>query len=162
MRSVGADGAVTMAKRGGNISRLIEWADCADGIDTRKLRRGDTLVIRTCNTYYTLRLEDPASGSGVAVSDGEFITSESDANLLGASLSGRGFMLKVGWVLLGFKMVLSGPRGELLTSPVRGVAVNGMPYLRSVGTHGVGSRRNPSRRCQSPPAPPVVPSLILQ
>jgi len=124
-----------MARQKVSISRLIEWAESVDGIDTRQLRPGDTLVIRTCNTFYTLRLADPARGSGVAVSDGEFITTESDASLLGASLSGRGSMVKMGWVLLGFKMVLCVPRGELLTSPVRGVAVNGTPLIRATGLH---------------------------
>jgi hypothetical protein len=124
-----------MAVRQVCINSLIEQADIADGIDTRRLQAGDTLVIRTCNTFYTLRLADPARGSGVAVSDGRFITSESDASFLGATLSGSGSMVKVGWVLLGFKMVLFAPCGELLTSPVRGVAVNGTPLMRSAGTH---------------------------
>jgi hypothetical protein len=42
----------------------------------------------------------------------------------------------VGWVLLGFKVVLSIPGGELVTSKVQGIAVNGKPLMPLVpGTH---------------------------
>jgi len=107
-----------------------------DGVDTRVLHPGDTLSIRTVNSVYNLRLDEPSRGRGTASGDGDFINEESDASLIGATLSGRGSMVKVGWVLLGFKVVLSIPGGELLTSRVRGIAVNGKPLAPvAPGTH---------------------------
>ncbi|MFQ5744692.1 MAG: hypothetical protein ACE5HV_14055 [Acidobacteriota bacterium] len=117
------------------MDRLILQAENANGIDTRQLRAGDTLVIRTCNTFYTLRLADPGKGAGVATSDGRFITDESEASLLGSTLSGRGTMVKMGWILLGYRMVLFIPGQELVTSPVQSVMVNGMPVVPAAGTH---------------------------
>jgi hypothetical protein len=107
-----------------------------DGVDTRVLHPGDTLSIHTVNSVYNLRLDEPSRGRGTASGDGDFINDESDASLIGATLSGRGSMVKVGWVLLGFKVVLSIPGGELLTSRVRGIAVNGKPLAPvAPGTH---------------------------
>ena len=50
-------------------------------------------------------------------------------SLIGATLTGRGSMVKVGWILLGFKVVLSIPGGELMTSKVQGISVNGKPLI---------------------------------
>jgi hypothetical protein len=107
-----------------------------DGIDTRGLRPGDLVSIRTLNSVYNLRLDEPARGRGTARGDGEFINEESTASLIGATLTGRGSMVKVGWVLLGFKVVLSIPGGELLTSKVRAIEINGKSLIPVVpGTH---------------------------
>ena len=107
-----------------------------DGVDTRCLRAGDLLSIRTMNSTYTLRLDEPIRGRGVATGSGEFINDEATASLIGATLTGRGSMVKVGWILLGFKVVLSIPGGELMTSRVRGIAVNGSPLIPlAPGTH---------------------------
>jgi hypothetical protein len=107
-----------------------------EGVDTRNLRPGDLISIRTVNSVYDLRLEEPAHGRGMARGDGQFITEEASASLIGATLSGRGSMVKVGWVLLGFKVVLSIPGGELLTSRVQSIAVNGKPLIAAApGTH---------------------------
>lgn len=107
-----------------------------EGVDTRSLSPGDLVSIRTLNSVYDLRLEEPARGLGVARGDGEYINEEAVASLIGATLSGRGSMVKVGWVLLGFKVVLSIPGGELLTSRVQGIAINGKPLSPvAPGTH---------------------------
>lgn len=107
-----------------------------DGVDTRCLRPGDLLSIRTVNSVYTMRLDEPVQGRGVATGDGEFINEESTASLIGATLTGRGSMVKVGWILLGFKVVLSIPGGELMTSKVQGISVNGKPLVPlAPGTH---------------------------
>ena len=127
--------SLTMSRQRRPIDMLIEQAGVADGIDTRKLRAGDEILIRTCNTFYRLELADPTRGSGTATSDGKFITSASDASLLGATLSGTGTMVKMGWVLLGYPMVLFVPGQELVTSPVQGVSVNGVPLVPTTGTH---------------------------
>ncbi len=107
-----------------------------DGVDTRVLRPGDCVSIRTLNSVYTVRLDQPDRGRGVAVGDGEFINEEARTSLIGATLTGRGSMVKVGWVLLGFKLVLSIPGGELLTSRVQGIEINGKPLVpAAAGTH---------------------------
>jgi len=107
-----------------------------DGVDTRNLNPGDLVSIRTLNSVYNLRLDEPERGRGLACGDGRFINHEASANLIGATLSGRGSMVKVGWVLLGFKLVLSIPGGELLTSRVQGISINGKPLMAAApGTH---------------------------
>ncbi len=116
--------------------QLFEDLSIDDGVDTRRLSPGDLLSIRTLNSVYKLRLDEPLRGRGVASGDGEFINEESAASLIGATLTGRGSMVKVGWVLLGFKVVLSIPGGELLTSRVQGIAINGTPLAPlAPGTH---------------------------
>ena len=108
----------------------------ADGVDTRCLRPGDLLSIRTLNSVYTLRFDEPARGRVMASGDGEFINEAAPAALIGSTLSGRGSMVKIGWVLLGFKIVLAIPEGELMTSRVRGIAINGLAVAPvAPGTH---------------------------
>ena len=115
--------------------QLLDTFDLSDGVDTRALRPGDTVAIRTRNSVYTMRLDEPARGRGVAIGSGDFINEESEASLVGATLTGRGSMVKVGWVLLGYKVVLSIPGGELMTSQVQGISINGMPLILAAGTH---------------------------
>lgn len=117
-------------------ARSFEDLIMDDGVDTRVLSPGDLLSIRTLNSVYNLRLDEPARGRGVASGDGEFINEAASASLIGATLTGRGSMVKVGWVLRGFKVVLSVPGGELLTSKVQGIEVNGKPLFSvAAGTH---------------------------
>ncbi len=118
-----------------DISRSFEDLPINDGVDTRSLRPGDLLSIHTLNSIYKLRLDEPARGKGFAVGDGQFINEESRASLIGATLTGRGSMVKVGWILLGFKVVLSIPGGELMTSRVQGIEINGKPVILAEGTH---------------------------
>ena len=117
------------------VSRSFEDLPINDGVDTRSLRPGDLLSIHTLNSIYKLRLDEPARGKGFAVGDGQFINEESRASLIGATLTGRGSMVKVGWILLGFKVVLSIPGGELMTSRVQGIEINGKPLVMAQGTH---------------------------
>ena len=118
-----------------DINDLIVRGDAAPGIDARQLLPGDTLVMRTRNTSYTLRLENPARCSGVGTSDGKHVTEESAMHVLGATLSGRGTLVKLGWILLGFRMVLLIPGRELLTTPVQSLSVNGRTLVVVSSTH---------------------------
>ncbi len=118
-----------------DVSRSFEDLPINDGVDTRSLRPGDLLSIHTLNSIYKLRLDEPARGTGFAVGDGQFINEESRASLIGATLTGRGSMVKVGWILLGFKVILSIPGGELMTSRVQGIEINGKPVILTPGTH---------------------------
>jgi len=118
------------------VGKIFDDLPINDGVDTRCLRPGDLLCIRTVNSVYTMRLDEPVRGMGMATGDGEFINEGSTASLIGATLTGRGSMVKVGWILLGFKVVLSIPGGELMTSKVKGIAVNGKPLIPlAPGTH---------------------------
>ena len=118
-----------------DIDEMIGQGDAAPGIDARKLQPGDTLVMRTRNTAYTLQLENPARCMGRGTSDGKHVTDESAMYVLGSTLPGRGTMVKLGWVLLGFRMVLLVPGRELLTTPVQSLSVNGQPLIAAQGTH---------------------------
>jgi hypothetical protein len=119
-----------------HLGHAFEDPGMDDGVDTRALSPGDLVSIRTLNSVYNLRLDEPAQGRGVATGDSEFINKEARASLIGATLTGRGSMVKVGWVLRGFKVVLSIPGGELLTSKVQGIEVNGKPLVSvAAGTH---------------------------
>ena len=91
--------------------------------------------MRTRNTAYTLRLENPAKCAGIGTSDGKHVTEESAMHVLGATLSGQGTLVKLGWILLGFRMVLLVPGRELLTTPVQSLSVNGQPLVVAPGTH---------------------------
>ena len=117
------------------IQQLMDRGNAAAGVDTRQLEPGDTVVMRTCNTSYTQRLDNPARSAGTGTSDGKYMTSESDVHLLGATLSGRGTMVKLGWILLGFRMVLLVPGRELVTTPVQFLTINGKPLVPAAGTH---------------------------
>lgn len=119
-----------------HLGQSFEDPGMDDGVDTRALSPGDLVSIRTLNSVYNLRLDEPAQGRGVATGDSQFINKEARASLIGATLTGRGSMVKVGWVLRGFKVVLSIPGGELLTSKVQGIEVNGKPLVSvAAGTH---------------------------
>jgi len=106
-----------------------------EGLDTRVLHQGDTLTVQTCNSVYTLHLEDPSWGRAVATGSGDFLNDPAQARLVGATLSGSGSMVKLGWVLIGFKLVLAIPGGELLTSQVLEIWVNDKPVLMASGVH---------------------------
>lgn len=118
-----------------NVDELIAQGDAAPGVDVRQLQPGDTLVMRTRNTSYTLRLENPGRCVGRGTSDGKHVTDASSMSMLGATLSGRGTLVKVGWILLGFRMVLLIPGRELLTTPVEFLSINGRPLILASGTH---------------------------
>ena len=118
-----------------HVDELIAQGAAAPGVDVRQLQPGDTLVMRTRNTSYTLRLENPGRCVGRGTSDGKHVTDASSMSMLGATLSGRGTLVKVGWILLGFRMVLLIPGRELLTTPVEFLSINGRPLILASGTH---------------------------
>lgn len=108
-----------------SIGSFVADAGDADGIDVRLLRPGDSVEVRTAHSVYTVRLEDPDTGRGLGRGSGKYLEEERPVRLLGSSLSGRGTLVKCGWVLVGYKLVLATPRGELLTSRVCDVSING-------------------------------------
>lgn len=113
----------------------IARGESAGGIDTRCLRSGDTVLVHTCNSTYILDLKHPAGGAAVASGDGAFIKRRSRVTVLGATLSGHGSLVKLGWLLIGFRMVLTVPGADIVTSPVRSLLVNNQPVVPTTGTH---------------------------
>lgn len=112
-------------------SEVAAWLDAVDaieGLDTRQLRAGDVLVVQTQHNAYTLRILDPEHGDATAQGSGDFLQQEVAVRVLGTTLTGRGSLLKTGVIAPGFKMVLQVPDGELMTSRVRRVFINGMPF----------------------------------
>lgn len=101
----------------------------ADGVDIRRLSAGDELLVHTCYSTYRLQVEDPRAARVQASSDGKVLTEPVPCGVLGATLSGRGSMLRMGWALVGYKIVLRLPDGELMTSKVRALTLNGYPIV---------------------------------
>ena len=117
------------------LRRFTDLASAADGLDTRALSAGDTVVVETCHSRYTLELDDPRTGRARGHGSGSHLVDEVPVRVLGATLTGRGTVVKSGWVLIGYKLVLAVPDGELMTSLVRKVWVNGSPIEASATAH---------------------------
>lgn len=106
---------------------LLDEVELLDALDVRRLHPGDTVLLETSHSEYRLELVDPGRGKARATGSGRFLNEESPVRLLGATLSGRGSMVRVGVVMPGFKVVLQLAEGELMTSKVRRIFVNGVP-----------------------------------
>ena len=72
-----------------HLGQSFEDLPIDDGVDTRSLSPGDLVSIRTLNSVYKMRLDEPLRGRGVATGDGDFINEESTASLIGATLTGQ-------------------------------------------------------------------------
>jgi hypothetical protein len=114
---------------------LLDDVEALDALDVRRLHPGDTLLLQTSHSEYRLRLVDPGRGKAWATGSGKFLNDESPVRLLGATLSGRGSMVRLGVVMPGFKVVLQLSEGELMTSKVRRIFVNGVPMDPSTRVH---------------------------
>lgn len=110
------------------VAAWLDAVDAIDGLDTRQLRSGDVLVVQTHHNVYTMHIVDPEHGDARAHGSGDFLKDEVPVRVLGTTLSGRGSLLKTGVVAVGFKLVLQVPDGELMTSRVRRVFVNGVSF----------------------------------
>ncbi len=108
---------------------LVRLADDACGVNVHTLEAGQTVLIRTHYTTYSARLTSPAQGKAVVVGDGSFLTEPTDVTIVGATLSGRGSSVAHGRVLAGFRLVLACDEGEIITSRVRAISIDGMPWF---------------------------------
>lgn len=111
-----------------DVAAWLDAVDAIDGLDTRQLRAGDVLTVQTQHSVYTLDIVDPQHGDAKARGSGDFLQDQVTVRVLGTTLTGRGSLLKTGVIAPGFKMVLQVPDGELMTSRVRRVFINGMPF----------------------------------
>lgn len=117
------------------IGRFVEDADSADGLDVRGLRAGDVVTVRTCHSRYRLEMVDPGRSEAQATGTGSFLHEPTGVQLVGSSLTGRGTLVKNGWLLVGYKLVLATPEGELLTSLIREIILNGASLSVSSRVH---------------------------
>lgn len=117
------------ALRERSMERFLEAAEGVGGIDTRDLGSGDLLRIRTRNSSYVLEIGDPDGGKGVLVSDNDSLSGPADCRIVGATLSGRGTMVKLGWVLFGYSAVMMVDGREVVTSAVQALELNGASLL---------------------------------
>ena len=113
----------------------LDVVDDRDGLDTRVLRAGDELVVQTAHSVYTLAFVDPELGEVEASGSGNFINEHVAARLLGTTLSGTGTALRRAFVMPGFKLALRLPEGELMTSRVRRIFLNGASVESSKTVH---------------------------
>jgi hypothetical protein len=108
----------------GEFARLAEEA-C--GLHVESLKVGQTLLIQTHYSTYSVSITNPRRAQGIATGDGSFLTEPTPVTIVGSSLSGRGSAVATGRVLTGFRLVIACPEGEIVTSKVRGISVDGMP-----------------------------------
>jgi hypothetical protein len=108
---------------------LANLADDACGLDLRTLEAGQTVVVQTHYTTYSARLTDPSRGLAVVTGDGAFLTDPTPATVVGATLTGRGSSVAHGRVLAGFRLVIACDEGEIITSRVKALSVDGMPWF---------------------------------
>ncbi|NKB90472.1 MAG: hypothetical protein GKS06_19875 [Acidobacteria bacterium] len=111
------------------LADLANLADDACGIDVRALHAGQILAVKTHYTTYRMQITDPQQGRAIVEGDGSFLTTPTDATIIGATLSGRGSSVANGRVLTGFRLVIAADEGEIITSRVRAVSVDGMPWF---------------------------------
>lgn len=117
------------------VEHELDVVDGRDGLDTRLLRVGDELVVQTAHSVYTLEFVDPELGEVEASGSGNHINEHVAARLLGTTLSGTGTALRRAFVMPGFKLVLGLPEGELITSRVRRIFLNGALVESSKTVH---------------------------
>jgi hypothetical protein len=111
------------------LAELANLADDACGLDLRTLQVGQTVLVQTHYTTYSARLTHPSKGSAVVTGDGSFLTEPTNATLVGATLTGRGSSVTHGRVLTGFRLVIACDEGEIITSRVKAISVDGMPWF---------------------------------
>ena len=110
----------------GDLARLAEDA-C--GVDLHSLQAGQTVLVRTHYTTYRVKLTSPAKGRAVVVGDGSFLTEPTNVTIVGATLTGRGSSVAHGRVLTGFRLVIACAEGEIITSRVKAISIDGMPWF---------------------------------
>jgi hypothetical protein len=96
-----------------------------EGIAIESLEPGATLVVRTRNSRYRfVILSEP---SFVLVKGGALFPQATIVRLVGATASGS--VLKMGWILVGFRMEMWLGSVRITSSHVRSVAIDERPAL---------------------------------
>ena len=101
--------------------QLSEYS--GDGVDIHALPPGTTVVVETHNSHYRfVVLLDP---SAVLVKGGAMFPDDTIGQLAGATAGGSA--LKVGWILVGWRIELHLGSVCIRSSPVRSVNLEGVP-----------------------------------
>lgn len=131
MDTSGFDSSDSIPRRvwSAELGELARLADDACGLDVRSLEAGQIILVRTHYSTYTVRLTSPASGKAVVSGNGGFLADPTDVTIVGATLSGRGSSVAHGRILTGFRLVLACAEGEIITSRVHAISVDGMPWF---------------------------------
>ena len=115
---------------------LIKKVEGTPGICIRNLQERDILEVKTNKILYTMRVLDPESCRVSVKSDRQptpqenIGTIEIGGTILGTTLTDAGTPLKMGWILLGFRLVLGMEKAGLFgLAPTREVRVNGIKLL---------------------------------
>ena len=113
---------------------LIKKVEGIPGLCIRNLQEGDILEVKTSDKIlYTMRVLDPKSCRVSVKNDRQPHLREVGGTILGTNLTDAEITLKMGWILLGFRLVLgiekAGLFGLALTREVR---VNGIKLLPSL------------------------------
>lgn len=104
--------------------RLLALMDAAEkekGIFIQNLQSGDHVEVITRNTVYNLKVIDPKKHEVEVTSNGKFMPGPTITYVEGSSLTGRGTMIKIGWIAPGYRLLLGGG----LLSTTQKVSVNG-------------------------------------
>ncbi|OGY63642.1 MAG: hypothetical protein A3I89_00135 [Candidatus Harrisonbacteria bacterium RIFCSPLOWO2_02_FULL_41_11] len=112
---------------------LLDKSDGLDWLFMNKLKAGDVLAVRTCNTLYTMEVINSEKGEVRLGSEGRScIPKDTPASVLGTTLTGRGTMVKIRGIAVGFRLMLS-VRGtidaQLILPLTQEVKVNGKRVL---------------------------------
>lgn len=117
------------------LANLLQKSERLDWLSVKDLRPSDVLIVKTRNSVYTMKVEDPETGFVRLSSNGSTHLRDSPAAVWGTTLSGRGTMIKVLGITVGFRLMLQVEGvGVLTLSPTQEVLVNGkraLPVLRA-------------------------------
>ena len=103
---------------------FVEAVSQADGIGLIDVDAFTTLVVRTRNSIYRITILQPYLRE-VLVQGGQFFPERTRACLSGSTFGGS--CLKMGWVGLGLHMEFHAGGQWIITSHVRGIAVEASP-----------------------------------
>ncbi len=117
---------------------LIDRSESDPALFIKDLQVGDILGVQTHNTLYTMKVLDPANGRVSVTSNGKHITKETQGTVFGTTLTGTGTMVKMGWMAVGYRLILLVEgTGELMLSETKELQINGFTLL-------------PAEKCQLP------------
>lgn len=91
-----------------NILSLIDTSNQARHILVNTLNAGDVIELGTKNTSYVMTLLNPQEGTVLIEGFGadEFFIEKTPGRIQGTTLTGRGTMLKMGTIMLGYNLVI--------------------------------------------------------
>ena len=116
--SVGRAPRPALIPRRATLDGFVSEASEAYGLDLRDLEPLTTVTVETRNSIYRIIVSHDTS---VLVQGGQFFPDVTPGRLDGASLGGS--FLKMGWVLVGFRMEIFADGQRIITSPVRDISI---------------------------------------